>query len=492
MSVKQERISSEKLAYMICANSAAGTGLLVRGLNAAGAAGQSVKYIDLSSTGEQLEISRMTTQSKVFGIVPSWPSACTAQTGLIRSWADAVTAALESQCRDVRYLWLKRRNKIAQSIARYRTSLDQSVCHQLPTARDFEQIDQLLQICMDEERAWETYFHERELRPLILVQEELVRSYQQTIHGVLDFVGKIPAGVIPDMPPAAEEQAMAIDWEQRYRASRTTPTRNFLATADAALAEHAVVTPFSYLICTEQRTGSTLLADALSGTGIAGTPDEYFTATNNDQYQLMRFGADNESQYVDRLIDKTSSSNGIFGVKVHWNQTASMRKKLTAALRQEMTGVDSAPLELLLRTKLQSPRYIWLRRKNKVAQAISFYRASRTGVWRAVKGRRDQGNVPDLALTFNADAIDYYVRQCQQMDFEWNHYFRSNRLTPLMIFYEDLIVNYELVVRGVLYFLGLPVDTTIPEPGLERQADERSLEWERWYRELRIGAGQAF
>ncbi|MBB3211888.1 LPS sulfotransferase NodH [Herbaspirillum sp. Sphag1AN] len=197
----------------------------------------------------------------------------------------------------------------------------------------------------------------------------------------------------------------------------------------------------------------------------------------------MRFGAINNSEYLDRLIESTSTENGVFGAKVHWNQTNFMQEKLVASLRGDIPSAPSEPLEFFLRTKLQSPRYIWLRRKNKVAQAISYYRASRTGVWRSVKGRKDQSSSLDLSLPFNIAAIDYYVKLCSQMDFEWNHYFRSNRLPVLMIFYEDLVANYQLVVRGVLKFLELSINISIPEKKLNRQSDCRSLEWERRYLE---------
>lgn len=243
----------------------------------------------------------------------------------------------------------------------------------------------------------------------------------------------------------------------------------------------------SYLICTEPRTGSTLLSDGLTGTGIAGMPDEYFGFGKDKDYWLTRFDAQNDFDYIDQLVKKTSSSNGVFGAKVHWNHTKHLKENLVVALRNELSNAGSAELEFLLRTKLQSPQYVWLRRKNKIAQAISFYRASRSGVWRSIKGRSDQYNVPDEALEFDPDAIDQFVKIFQKMDFSWNNYFRINRITALMIFYEDLAANYELVIRGVLKFLKLPMDVNIPESTLDRQSDGRSLDWERNYRKLRAG-----
>jgi len=39
----------------------------------------------------------------------------------------------------------------------------------------------------------------------------------------------------------------------------------------------------SYLICASQRSGSTLLATALASTGVAGRPEEYFLAIDEQK-----------------------------------------------------------------------------------------------------------------------------------------------------------------------------------------------------------------
>jgi LPS sulfotransferase NodH len=131
------------------------------------------------------------------------------------------------------------------------------------------------------------------------------------------------------------------------------------------------------------------------------------------------------------------------------------------------------------RAKLGNLRYIWLRRKNKVAQAISYHRAGRTGVWQAVKGRGDQANVIDQTLEFDFDEIDRTVRLVERFDWQWEEYFRSHRLTPLMLVYEEFVKTYDPTVRGVLKYLGLPYeDAKVAAPALEKQSDVRAAEWE--------------
>jgi hypothetical protein len=48
----------------------------------------------------------------------------------------------------------------------------------------------------------------------------------------------------------------------------------------------------SYLICANQRSGSTLLCEALTGTGIAGRPEEYFLAADPATLPDRRFWED--------------------------------------------------------------------------------------------------------------------------------------------------------------------------------------------------------
>jgi len=249
-----------------------------------------------------------------------------------------------------------------------------------------------------------------------------------------------------------------------------------------------------YIIATSQRTGSTLLTDALTGTGIAGAPEEYFLkATHGDDFLKRRFGVREDAEYIGRLIAATATPNGVFGFKLFWGQWDGLVPKLMAAAGGSSQGPLHEALPGLLQAALGSPRYVWLRRRDKVAQAVSLYRASRTGIWRAQAGRNDQECVADRELVFDFDQIHASVQRLEQADWNWDAYFRSYRLRPLMLFYEEFVTHYEMTVQGVLKFLGLPhEDAAIPPPKLERQADERSREWETLYREMSARAKKEF
>jgi LPS sulfotransferase NodH len=260
------------------------------------------------------------------------------------------------------------------------------------------------------------------------------------------------------------------------------------APIDRRTASPGALPALSYLVCTEPRSGSTLLCDALASTGIAGRPDEYFVPGSSDaeSYWMRRLRIIDEADYVDAVIREATTPNRVFGVKVHWAQAEVFRSRLVASLAHVRPDLRNAPFDRLLREKLGATRYVWLRRRNKVAQGISYYRALETAVWRSAKGRGDQESALARTLDFDFAKIDRAIALVHDWDWGWDDYFHRHRVAPLMLVYEDMVANFELTVRGVLKFLGLPYeDAVIAAPDLERQADDRSRDWEQRYREAK-------
>ena len=141
----------------------------------------------------------------------------------------------------------------------------------------------------------------------------------------------------------------------------------------------------SYIICTAPRTGSTLLAEALKVTGRAGRPAEYFDIhAHNEQYWIRTLGIRNDAEYIEKVVEAGTTSNGVFGLKVHFHQLRAVHAKLLAAAQSQKVNGPAMSVEALLRARFGEPRYIWLMRRNKVAEAISYYRAAKTGLWRSL------------------------------------------------------------------------------------------------------------
>jgi len=129
-------------------------------------------------------------------------------------------------------------------------------------------------------------------------------------------------------------------------------------------------------------------------------------------------------------------------------------------------------------------KHIWLTRANKIAQAISYYRASKTDLWH--KRTIGAPNPPQAAeAQFDYREIDRLVALIHHFDASWSRYFAAMGVTPLQIVYEDMVADFAGTMRAVLRHIGADAESVaIPAPTLQRQADAASEAWERQYRSI--------
>lgn len=199
-----------------------------------------------------------------------------------------------------------------------------------------------------------------------------------------------------------------------------------------------------YIICTSQRTGSTLLANTLKSMNV-GLPDEFFnTLFSSDLGNLPL------DEYIAKLKE-TQTSNGTFGFKIHYCQ------------------IEQFKLYSEIPKLFPSAKYIWLYRRNTLRQAISLWKAICTQSWNSSEAIK---NYPHYD----------YVQICQLMiklteEIEcWENFFDKHRIKPLKVVYENLDKNYYPTISRVLRFLGVK-DRCIPSPVLERQSDSITEFW---------------
>jgi LPS sulfotransferase NodH/predicted 2-oxoglutarate/Fe(II)-dependent dioxygenase YbiX len=233
----------------------------------------------------------------------------------------------------------------------------------------------------------------------------------------------------------------------------------------------------SYLICTSPRSGSWLLADGLESTGIAGRPKEYFEPEREVEW-FNHLGIEDSSEYLPQIIQAGSTPNGVFGAKVFRHQfknlASHVRRRLSVAQRTSPT---------LFAPVLPDLQHIWLIRKNRVAQAVSWYRAIMTDQWFVVEGEPDS-LVPTVPFDFTQ--IDRRVRWLTRYETLWQRYFLQHGITPLVIEYEEIMQNYHATIKKVLDYLEIPIPVRlgIPKPRFKKQADATSTEWIELYHRL--------
>jgi LPS sulfotransferase NodH len=235
----------------------------------------------------------------------------------------------------------------------------------------------------------------------------------------------------------------------------------------------------SYLICATPRTGSYLLCDALIATGIAGRPTEYFSI-GYEQHWSPVWGTTDYASYLRYVVATTTTPNGVFGAKTHpWQFDYFARKAAGRA------PVNYAERPAVLAEWFPNLGYVWLRRRNKLHQAISYAKSIETNVWWDAEAPPAPYDEPKPeALQFDFELITQSVARLVEEEDMWRRYFAAIGEKPLVIDYEDLFADPEAALVSVLDLLelDLPDSYTAPAPRFRRQADETTLEWEALYR----------
>jgi len=224
----------------------------------------------------------------------------------------------------------------------------------------------------------------------------------------------------------------------------------------------------SFLVCSLPRSGSSLLCDVLASTELAGAPTEFFDPNHMDALARI-WGAHGLDEYLRALLARKTSRNGVFGFKAHYHQ-----------IKNTFGDRD-------LREVFPKLRFVYITRRDRVRQAVSFARAMRTEQWAAHQPARFEPGPFDAAAI--GDALEWIERE----EALWEELFANMRESPHRLDYEDLVHDVEGSVLAVMRFLGieLPDGLRVPSPTLERQSDSLSEQWVRRYLATRSGPPSA-
>lgn len=248
----------------------------------------------------------------------------------------------------------------------------------------------------------------------------------------------------------------------------------------------------SYLICTTPRSGSNLLCGGLASTKAAGYPIEAFPPRSlmgdlrarerralDDPFDtdiVLTYEKEFDAKYVAGALRGGTTSNGIFGIKILWPQLPDALKRLENYLDRS----DLSPPELLGRA---FPRlsYIWLQRRDKLAQAISWCRALQTGEFRRFRDAAEAAEDPAAFLEFDYHTIRRLRSALMCFDNGWKAFFGLHGIVPISLVYEDLAQDYERTIWSTLQSLDISCHGAIAAPMLKKQADSISDDWARQF-----------
>lgn len=239
----------------------------------------------------------------------------------------------------------------------------------------------------------------------------------------------------------------------------------------------------SYVLCSNARSGSTLLAEALHGTGRLATPIEYFDGTDAMTALVERWGCADLRCYLACLHRRRTTPDGVLGAKVHWYQL----QEIALA-----SGCDPLPgpcgrERALLAAVFWSCRFVWIIRRDRDRQAVSWAIAEATTQW------TDLGDgVPPPPVEYDYARIDDCRRRIDEAEVGWSTLFDAAGVVPLTVTYEELADDYVATVAAVARFLGAELaPDELPAPRLRKQADERSERMLARYQRERAARGAA-
>jgi trehalose 2-sulfotransferase len=210
----------------------------------------------------------------------------------------------------------------------------------------------------------------------------------------------------------------------------------------------------SYFVCATPRCGSWFLCGLLASTGVAGRPHEWFWRDTRASLE-RRWDVSGADEYVELILAAGTTANGVFAAKVMFGSLPDL-------------------------AAFPRPRYVWMRRRDRVAQAVSFARAVQTGHWHHWDPPAREEPV------FRLDAVDALLREIDELERSWAGWFEREGIEPLEVAYEDVAAAPQRETRRVLDFLSLELPPGIAvRPLTLAQRAPVGEDWAARYRDER-------
>jgi len=229
-----------------------------------------------------------------------------------------------------------------------------------------------------------------------------------------------------------------------------------------------------YLVLSNGRTGSSMVGSALWASGLAGVPFEYLNPDYMAPYMRGRPGLSLDG-YMNDIVSRRTTPNGVFGFKLHHHQFMSIFRR----------DDQRAWIEDLLRGQ---DRFIFIRRRDKLLQAISGFHARSSKVWNSSVAAR-AGSQGRRFAEGDAEALTASLFRALAGEAGWLKAIATMSLPVLEIWYEDLVADYANQMQRVFDHLGLSIaPQDIPPPQTVKLANDMAKEMKADFLRY-IGAG---
>ena len=230
------------------------------------------------------------------------------------------------------------------------------------------------------------------------------------------------------------------------------------------------------MLCASPRSGSTLLCDLLSRTGDAGAPASYLRPASIARYATewrVAVAAETwDERYLRAIREHSAGASGCPALRIMWSDMPAVLDRLKAI--DPARASDKARIRHLLGVE----HFVYLRRADLVAQAVSLVLADQTGLWH----KNVDGSVRELAPgggepVYDQDRIATELQNLEGEADGWEAWFESQSISPVRLAYEDLAADPAKALQDVMHAVGRPVRRPTPDPGTARLATHLNDEW---------------
>jgi len=224
-----------------------------------------------------------------------------------------------------------------------------------------------------------------------------------------------------------------------------------------------------YMLASVPRSGSTFLSHLLWRCGCLGAPLEFLNFLPASPYHFAGKAPDRQAELWRSALHRRTSPNGVFGIKCFSAQLRELQQDNPALLIEVMGALLPASGRAYV---------VRLKRRDRVAHAISYARAALSGVWHKV-----QESPGSAEVEFSAEAVDHARRLLDQQESDWDLLFGEIGVEPLVLWHEDVIARPSQAVQAVADFLGVTPDpaSAVAVPEIEKQAETDSRRWAALY-----------
>lgn len=245
----------------------------------------------------------------------------------------------------------------------------------------------------------------------------------------------------------------------------------------------------SCIVCSTPRCGSTLLGEGLIASKLAGVPMEYINRVHTLPL-MKRWRCVSSLEYLQVLPRRRTGPNGVFGIKLHWSQFASLCHDFGIA-DSDLSAEAHIQRRNFLEKQFPRPVFVHISRLNRVEQAVSWYVAANTGRWLEREGA--SSSAPEVPYDFHG--ILRFHHEIEYQESCWRAFFRANGIRPYPVVYEQFVHDYEGTLRNILRALHQGESeeveaVALPKPSLRKQANAKSQEFvHRYLEDLRRVTG---